>query len=912
METLFALAIIIPLAVVLSIVILLFGQSALKNRVGLLERDLRLLRDTLAARPAPSDAPVAAAATPPADIAPPRQPDAAIIAEPAPDLRAPMPWDLPKVAATATAPDQNQPLVMRPDRFAALGDWLKENWVYAISAVSLALAGVFFVQYGMEKGLLPPAVRVLAAIAFGAALIGAGEWLRRRHGDAHRDVTAYLPSVFSGAGLVSIFAAVLAARQLYGLIGPETAFAGHLATAVLAVVLGWFYGPLLVAVGLTGAALSPFIVGGNTDAGSWLYAYYTLIAAAGLAVDAVRRWAWVSVLALVLGYGGGALMFAAGAGLTGWVAMLLGLAGLAVTLPVMSLVPRHAGPSASVALFAAGAAGWPPFPVRLALGSALASSVALLLLAGAAPAEAMLILGALTLLALAYLIWAERADGLDDLAVLPALAFVTAIVVQGAAYLPILRDFTAQSIALRPPETAAPLTVTLILAMAGAMSLAAALRSFRAEPLRIAFGLGAVLTAPVTAAALEMLWVPAAVMGLYPWALHIMALAGAMVALAVRYAALDGEDHRRIAYATLSALSLMALAVFLLATQTALTLAIGVLVVVAAALDRRFRLPEMGIFIQIAVAVLGYRLLADPGIDWAMDAPLSAVILAFGGVIAAAVAALWQLHPLPRPLPKGVLESAVVGFAAILANVLISRWLLSDNTYDNAFTHWGFALNAMPWLVLMLMQMYRAQLGGVLMRLRQGIAVVAGLLAGALMAIAVLPANPLFSSYADDLSGHVVGPILLNSLVLAYAVPGLALLIGAMLIAMPRLLRVGFITLGAGLCALYAILAIRHIWQGRFIGLDAGVMQAELYTYTLALMLLGAALLYQAIARRSVLLRRIAMAVIAVTVAKVFLVDASGLTGLTRVASFAGLGLSLAGLAWLNRWAGDAAKDEVT
>jgi len=77
-------------------------------------------------------------------------------------------------------------------------------------------------------------------------------------------------------------------------------------------------------------------------------------------------------------------------------------------------------------------------------------------------------------------------------------------------------------------------------------------------------------------------------------------------------------------------------------------------------------------------------------------------------------------------------------------------------------------------------------------------------------------------------------------------------------------------------------------------------------------MLVGAGLLYQAIARRSVMLRRIAMAVIAVTVAKVFLVDASGLTGLVRVVSFAGLGLSLAGLAWLNRWAAQAAEDGPT
>lgn len=54
------------------------------------------------------------------------------------------------------------------------------------------------------------------------------------------------------------------------------------------------------------------------------------------------------------------------------------------------------------------------------------------------------------------------------------------------------------------------------------------------------------------------------------------------------------------------------------------------------------------------------------------------------------------------------------------------------------------------------------------------------------------------------------------------------------------------------------------------------------------------------------------MAVIAVTVAKVFLIDASGLTGLTRVFSFLGLGLSLAGLAWLNRWAGQVSRNPET
>ena len=57
-------------------------------------------------------------------------------------------------------------------------------------------------------------------------------------------------------------------------------------------------------------------------------------------------------------------------------------------------------------------------------------------------------------------------------------------------------------------------------------------------------------------------------------------------------------------------------------------------------------------------------------------------------------------------------------------------------------------------------------------------------------------------------------------------------------------------------------------------------------------------------------LRAIAMTVIGLTAAKVFLIDAAGLTGLTRVLSFLGLGLSLAGLAWLNRWAGQATRRE--
>ena len=85
--------------------------------------------------------------------------------------------------------------------------------------------------------------------------------------------------------------------------------------------------------------------------------------------------------------------------------------------------------------------------------------------------------------------------------------------------------------------------------------------------------------------------------------------------------------------------------------------------------------------------------------------------------------------------------------------------------------------------------------------------------------------------------------------------------------------------------------------------LSYGMGQGELYTYTVALLLAGAGLFYQSMAANSALMRRAGLVVIGLAVAKVFLIDISGLGGLVRVFSLLVLGLSLAGLAWLNRWA---------
>ena len=367
----------IALAIPVAVIVLLIGQSNLRARVRHLEREVNELRS---------------ARTPSTATAPqpefggwlPTHPSTSVTPPPAPLPSAPQPEDIPDVAFPEDQPNpaQDGPIVMTADRASAFATWMQANWIYVVSAVSLALAGIFLVQYGVQNGLLPPWLRVVAAYGLGAALIAAAEWVRRRSGDDEGATTVFLPSVFAGAGIVILFAATLAAQQLYSLIGSNSAFVLHVLTAALAVVLGWFYGPLLLAIGLIGASVAPFLIASTDQPTPLLYGYYALIAAIGLAADAVRRWAWVSVLALVLAYLGGAMMMAGGAGQGAWLGFVLVLPMLAILLPTRRLTPDHAGPSVLQALAVNGASGWPPFPVRLAAGPALVTSIALFSLPG--------------------------------------------------------------------------------------------------------------------------------------------------------------------------------------------------------------------------------------------------------------------------------------------------------------------------------------------------------------------------------------------------------------------------------------------------------------------------------------------------------------------------------------------------
>ena len=282
----------------------------------------------------------------------------------------------------------------------------------------------------------------------------------------------------------------------------------------------------------------------------------------------------------------------------------------------------------------------------------------------------------------------------------------------------------------------------------------------------------------------------------------------------------------------------------------------------------------------------------DPGLDWAVRAAnsLPQVMIAYAGTMAI-LAVAWFIARSFRPRLTVILESTLWVLGAAFVFVLFDR-LLPGRGVE---THWGLGLLAALWTTMALAQIYRMQGSSKFERLiRTILAAGLGLIVAGILAVRFAFANPI----NGDL---VLGPPVLSSLALAYLPMAFVLAVAAWkLPALRPYPRAALAIGGAFYGVAYVALSIRHFWRGPDLSLN-GFTDPELYSYTLAMLLASALMLVVAFWKRAVWLRKLAMACIALTIAKVFFVDMAGLSGLLRVVSFMGLGLALLALTWLDR-----------
>lgn len=773
--------------------------------------------------------------------------------------------------------------------------WVKENWFIGVAALSLAMAGIFLVQYGIESGILSPRNRVLSALAFGAGLIGFGEWIRRRTGDGPDGSAAFLPSTFAGAGIVTLFAAVLSAQQLYSLIGQETAFIGLVALAALSVVLGWLYGPFLTVIGLIGAVAAPFIVStGTSENIIWLFYYFALIAAVGLGVDAMKRSAWVSSLGLIVPYIGATMIWLASES-AHFIAFAAITAAAAVCIPAVQLRPTFNGAMTFHKLHFQGAAGWPEFPTRLAAGAIMALTGVAALVSMHGEVHFIVALAALPIALFVLAFWLNHTDVLDDLAVPIAAAILAAIGLQGFFGLSVADGYVN---ALADEFNEAPRTVTWLVGVGLAVSVITGLRSLRDTRHALHWAAGAAAFAPAVVILLALYWAPLTHLTDIQWASHVIGVAIIMTVLAEQSLRLAEPNRLQTSLFALAALNMIAFAMSVVLTETALTLGFAGIAASGAWLDRKFDIKPVSWFVQLVIAICGYRLLVDPGLPWALEASLWQISLGFLGTIGLLTIVWMLLQHRGRTGAIVVAESAIWSLGAVFVCLLIFR-ALDDAAAE---THWAISLLGTVWLISAAAQLYRIQVAGVFRFVRLGLGAIFGIIGLLFVGIAVAAVSPLDVDI-------VVGPPLLDSLLVAYLLPAVVLVAVAWkFVHLHKGIRIASGAIGAALAALYAALEIRRLWQGPDITLP-GVMDGELYSYTVAMLAVGSAVLGMALLKRSARLQKAGVAIIALTIAKVFLIDMSGLEGLIRVLSFLALGLVLAGLALLNRWITRALKE---
>ncbi|MET0364990.1 MAG: DUF2339 domain-containing protein [Sphingobium sp.] len=219
----------------------------------------------------------------------------------------------PMLAAPA-APPPEPPIIEPKQSGQALGLRFEDLFGRKLpiwgGGITLAVAGVLLVKYSIDAGLLSPGVRVFFGLIFGAVLIGGAEAALRakeRVGDPR------VAQALSGAGIASLYAAILAASNLYHLIGPVTAFVGLAVVTALAMGLSIRFGAPTALLGLVGGLAAPALVGEGPPNVPLLSAYLALAIGGLTALSRQQRWMWLGVSALIGGAGWGGLLILTGA-----------------------------------------------------------------------------------------------------------------------------------------------------------------------------------------------------------------------------------------------------------------------------------------------------------------------------------------------------------------------------------------------------------------------------------------------------------------------------------------------------------------------------------------------------------------------------------------------------------------------
>jgi uncharacterized membrane protein len=868
-----------PVIAVVALVMIISLRDLVRRldaRVATLERGLAV--SVPASRKATAAPPTEPQPAPKPQRPPP--PSAASAEPPAP----PRPPPIPQPGSPPIAPP---PAASPPPRAISFEERFGTRWVVWVGGLALALGGIFLVRYTIQQGLIGPGVRVILGALLAFALVAFGEGARRSERVSRLPglPTADIQSILTAAGTTVAYATVYAAYALYEFLPPAVAFILLGLVALLTLAAALLHGPALAGLGVVGAFVAPLLVA-STKPDYWsLYIYVAVVTAAAFALARARLWPWLAVTAIVLG----ALWTAPGAAFP---AEAIGahvfnaLAGfvLAATFLVCGLLY-----------------GPPAAPGEVDWLSTLALSVYLLV-------AALLVLAS----------W-------DDHVAFTAFVILTAATVAIAwrteaatAAVPVAAILAAVVMA----DWAVEMNISRLIAPAGPAAPAIA------DPQRYDYGshllLGAGWAALFgitgflaqgrsTRALVPMLWGATGVLG--PLATLIalyyrvagldrsLPFAGFALLLAAIYALATEALVRREPRPGLMASSAMfatgTLAALALALTFALekgwlTIGLALMAPGAAWVAEKRPLPALrwvaAIMVTVTVARIGY----EPrivGTDLGSTPIFNWLLYGYGVPALSFWVAGWLLRRRADDLPARIVDAGAILFTVLLVIFEIHHFVTGGDIYRPASGITEAALNVNAGLALTIgLERIRGRTGSIVHNV--GALIVAGLTLCAIVFELVIVVGPRFNN-------NPVGGPFFNTILLGYGLPAI-LAITLALIARttrPMFYRVIAAITAVTLALFYLTLEVRRLFHGPI--LAGRTSDAEQYTYSMVWLVFGIALLAVGFTLRSQPARLLALGVITLTIAKVFIFDTASISGIYRALSVIGLGIVLLGIGWI-------------
>jgi uncharacterized membrane protein len=862
-------ALAIPAAAVAAFIMAVSSRDRLRR----LEVRLTALEGRIAAGPAaaPVEAEPAAASEMPPPFVPGEEPSA-------------QPEEPDAVDAPPEPPPPPPPAKPR----AGFEERFGTQWVVWVGGLALALGGLFLVRYSIEQGLLGPAVRIALGGLFALALLAAGEWTRRKEfasGIAGLPA-ANIPSMLTAASTMVAYATVYAAYGLYGYLPPALAFVLLGLVAVLTLAAALLHGPALAGIGLIGAYVTPILVASDQPDYWALYIYLAIVTAAAFALARARLWQWLAVGAVAL-------------------SVLWTFAGTGVVLEAPAAHAFHVlvGFVLSAALVVCGLLYGPDAePGRI---DPISSGVLAAFLFGAlvvtlADHHAPLTLVTFALLTAGTVAIAWRTDAAA--AAVPAAAILTALLfVEWAVAIEVGRlVLPAGPTAGAIPEPQPAYTGMHLVLGAGFTALFGAagfLAQGRSERPLIpilwsaagAFAALAILAALYYRIANFERSIPFAGLAL------VLAALGAWASETLHKRPPRPGQATAVAIFATGTVAALALAMTMALERGWLTVALALIVPGIAWIAEKRPVPFLRWLTGAVVVVVLARVAYDPrivGSDIGTTPIFNWPLYGYGVPAAAFWYAGWLMRKRADDVPVRMVESGALLFTVLLVFLEIRHLMNQGNVFRDNTGLAEIALQVCCGLAMTIgLERLRHRSGSIVHDI--GAWVIASLsLAGIVFGLFALK-NPL-------LTGDSIGGSFFNLILLGYGLPAILAAALALLVrgTRPRFYSIVAVVIAVVLALAYLTLEVTTLFHGPMLT-RGRTTDAEQYTYSAVWLGFGVLLLLAGILLRSQPARLASAAVVALTIAKVFFVDMSGLTGVYRALSFIGLGLVLVGIGWL-------------